>query len=709
MTDRPQIRASAGEEPNSARELIVHCGFKQRPIRDGGGKPSPGRFRPGDRPEARLKDVGSQIMQALPSEEDFRLSLEMVKQGHKEHPFSDECLERIRRVMDPCKKHEVEPGQPFYLSLISDLAKRAGDVDWEFPAKAAQGVPLGVDERTWTTPGVWPTKSEMRGCDIEEDDPPAPTTRENYSSAELHAEDLLATFMEEVQMGMVEGPLTLEEAAALCECTEAQICTGSLGAVEESDKIRTVFDGSIIFVNQWIQKNTTEKTTCPTVQDLLWALSCLRHGDSGPGLTAKDGLEGGAGASGPDAPPSDWTILKLDVSKAHRRIKVQRSSWKYQVAKLNGRYFVNKVGTYGIASAQLYWGRMAALLLRLLYSLFPWLPWGFVYVDDFAFLLQRQGSCKQAMAIAATLLALGCPLSWHKTVLASVNTWLGFQVDVDLSCCRMAPRKHSLVMTALDDLLKGENFHRKQLEELVGRLTWASWACPLSKPFLQPFYAWMYKVKVSGRPGMLVRMITRLLQVMLNEQPLRIHQYSKFSAWTGASDAGASEDHTTIGGWLCNGEPQKKKDVHWFLLDIDAASFGWILTKSTVSGSIPALELLGSLILFRFLAMQAPGSHSAPLYMPMTTDNMGNAMSVLNFKSKVWPSSAMMMEFVALAHRFAVVPQLKHVVRERNTWADDLTNHRVSGFCPHKKLEVDLSDDSWVLLPELLKLGAQGV
>ena len=41
------------------------------------------------------------------------------------------------------------------------------------------------------------------------------------------------------------------------------------------------------------------------------------------------------------------------------------------------------VGTYSMASAQLYWGRMAALLLRILYYLFPQIDWGFVFVDDF--------------------------------------------------------------------------------------------------------------------------------------------------------------------------------------------------------------------------------------------------------------------------------------------------------------------------------------
>ena len=79
---------------------------------------------------------------------------------------------------------------------------------------------------------------------------------------------------------------------------------------------------------------------------------------------------------------STFLLLKADVSKAHRRIKILRSGWKYQVAQIDQLWWVNKVGTYGVASAQLYWGRMAALLLRTLYALFPEVDWGFVFVDD---------------------------------------------------------------------------------------------------------------------------------------------------------------------------------------------------------------------------------------------------------------------------------------------------------------------------------------
>jgi hypothetical protein len=110
-------------------------------------------------------------------------------------------------------------------------------------------------------------------------------------------------------------------------------------------------------------------------------------------------------------------ILKADVSKAHSRIKVTQEGWRFQVAQLDGEWWINKVGTYGMASAQLYWGRMAAILLRLCYLIFPHIDWGFVFVDDFCWLLRTSTATQDTAQLLLFLAALGCPLSWHKTVL----------------------------------------------------------------------------------------------------------------------------------------------------------------------------------------------------------------------------------------------------------------------------------------------------
>ena len=198
-------------------------------------------------------------------------------------------------------------------------------------------------------------------------------------------------------------------------------------------------------------------------------------------------------------PGTRWVLLKADVTKAHRRVKVLKN-WRFQVASLGEEWWVNKVGTYGMASAQSYWGRLAALLLRVLYALFPQVDWNFVFVDDFLWLLRSKGAVNVAVALLATLLALGTPLSWKKTHLAEVNTWLGFVVHPNIPQVLMAANKHILVMEVLQIMVEGQAMHLKDIEKALGRIQWATAACPLAKSMLQPLWAWKMATTTVGNP-----------------------------------------------------------------------------------------------------------------------------------------------------------------------------------------------------------------
>ena len=70
-------------------------------------------------------------------------------------------------------------------------------------------------------------------------------------------------------MGMVEGPFTIAEAAEYCGCTPEELCPGPMAAVDEGDKVRTIYDGSWGGANAHIQRHTEECTTAPTVMDCV--------------------------------------------------------------------------------------------------------------------------------------------------------------------------------------------------------------------------------------------------------------------------------------------------------------------------------------------------------------------------------------------------------------------------------------------------------
>ena len=134
--------------------------------------------------------------------------------GATTHPFQEADLEELRAILGLRHLHERCPGQPFLLDLVSHLASLSGDPDWEFPLTLKEGVPLKVSDPTLTSPGVWPTKEELKGEAWLGEDPPPPVAHDNYPTAELFAKEIESTFYEERALDMVDGPFTRSEAAA---------------------------------------------------------------------------------------------------------------------------------------------------------------------------------------------------------------------------------------------------------------------------------------------------------------------------------------------------------------------------------------------------------------------------------------------------------------------------------------------------------------
>eukprot|EP00435_Cladocopium_sp_Y103_P025774 s3535_g6.t1 len=119
-------------------------------------------------------------------------------------------------------------------------------------------------------------------------------------------------------------------------------------------------------------------------------------------------------------------------------------------------------------------GRLAAWVFRLLYQLFPQVDWGFVFVDDYRWILRADTAPLAATTLLLTLLSLGIPFSWKKTHLAEVNTWLGFVVHPNTPQVQMAAPKHVLVMVLLDRLIQGDSLTHKEIEKALGRVQWAT-------------------------------------------------------------------------------------------------------------------------------------------------------------------------------------------------------------------------------------------
>ena len=546
---------------------------------------------------------------------------------------------------------------------------------------------------------------------------------------------------------MVLGPYTIQEAALACQCKPDQLCPGPLGAVQEADKIRTIYDGSIGGQNAKIQQHTKEKTTLPTVADCIqalhWCSACAQSAAMGA-ETHQDLLSPDASGSDlitprkhedtaacgadqlqnpeftdaecsdnelrwvPPKPGEQWVILKTDASKAHRRIKVLQQDWKYQVAVNKGKFWINKVGTYGMASAQLYWGRMAALLVRLLYALFPNVDWQFVYVDDFIWILRADSAVLMAVAILATLAAIGLPIAWHKTALLQTNSWLGFTIDTNGPLVSIPSKKLTDLIALLTKVQQGAQMKLADIVSLVGKVQWALSAAPYCKPLLQPWWTWMKAVKSAGRPPHLVRWGAGMLIQAFSRPTYSASPYQCPMDLMAASDASADPDSRTaaLGGWFHFGPSPRQNQVRWFYKSINKDEHPWAFKEGNPQKRIAALELYGSLLLLLSVLqhqlpvaltnMQSPGY----IPIPILTDNQSNALTMLANRSKKWPSAAILMELSLQlhVHQTCLAPAFIH--RELNDWSDQLSKGDTSKF--HPALQVD-PVESFIILNDLLK------
>ena len=87
-------------------------------------------------------------------------------------------------------------------------------------------------------------------------------------------------------MGMVEGPFTKVEAASRCGCRD--LCPGPLARIDEGDKIRTIYDGSVGGANDTIRNQTVEGRRLRLVLDGVQALHWL-HAAAEEGPPSQEG------------------------------------------------------------------------------------------------------------------------------------------------------------------------------------------------------------------------------------------------------------------------------------------------------------------------------------------------------------------------------------------------------------------------------------
>ena len=232
--------------------------------------------------------------------------------------------------------HEIPPRQPFLLRALAKSAEILEDPDWRILTEGQDsyctGVRLGYDVTHSAFAAGLRAKAKHRRFD---DDLPA-WDRANYASAQLSSQQLLDKFRSEVDLGRMQAT-TL---GALKErYPEDRIRIAFMGAIQKGDgSVRPVHDATHgVHVNQGIKQLNL------LAADVAWVVrqACERR----------------------ETP----FAITADVSAAHRLALIRERDWFLIACRAeegSPTVFVNKVGTFGVSSASLWWSRLFGIIGR---------------------------------------------------------------------------------------------------------------------------------------------------------------------------------------------------------------------------------------------------------------------------------------------------------------------------------------------------------
>ena len=555
---------------------------------------------------------------------------------------------------------QVAEGQPFRLRLMRAILEKAEDGDFQFLEMAEEGFPVGVLNPLPRTPAAferqvdWTLQFDPADAYVLE--------RANCPSAREHEEHLREHLEEEVREGLVEK-MTREQFEE--EFGEARAVASLAVLVEDevSGKKRVIHDGSHgVKVNYRIR--CLDKLRMPGGREKRLLLGQFRR--------AKD------------------VVFSLigDFGKAHRRFKYIRAEQGFLACRVNeeeNAIYVNRVGTFGIASTPYWWGRLSAALMRLGHVLLGPAPIeALLYADD----LETMGVGKEGrrcqVLLFVLLAAFGSPFKWKKQRGGLVTEWIGLTTDYGSYSLGLSERRASWLVDWISRVCQRKLVWPGEFASCLGRLGFAATALPWEKPFLGPLYTWAAAVREQKGEVIVPWAILSILdwislrlrgggrmEMVAEEAPLAA------GAVTCYTDARASEEDACIGGYLA--VSPVLKDCPWFSFQVDEAMAPWLKKRgNNPKRMIASLELLATLVAVKLWGTRGRGGMTACL--KAFTDNKGNSFAVVKGMSTKFPLTLLLMELTEELRTLDLKLDLEWISRDENTKADALSNEEWGDF-----------------------------
>ena len=554
---------------------------------------------------------------------------------------------------------------------------------------ASKGVPLGVDEELPRNPLVYEEKLKWTVNPTDEDF--QDILADNYASAEENAADIRRQVLEEVQKGTI---LKMTESEAK-KRFGGRLAVAALGAVPKelgTSKVRLIHDGTYsVDVNRRIR--VRDRMRFPLIDDAAAVLRQVEQEKRDRGGVVR------------------LSVL-YDISRAHKLVPVREEDWGLQAFRLpgeaTGEVYVHTRGTFGIASAAYWFGKVIGVVVRSCHRIMG-RHMGLlhlIYADDGWLTATGTRFWKKVLMWLFLFELLEIPITWAKVRGGAEVNWIGYCLNVSTFERGINVSKREWIERWIGGKLEQGGVVGRELKSVLGRLSFVAGALRHVRPFLAPLFSWSATLAggtFSKFPDAVIILLEFVKQEVSRKPKRALEPLLSAPMDIFRVDAKAAGEEIVIGGW----ETWKRAvqaEARWFSFRLNRKNAAWAYLKGDPFRSIATLELIGVLAAVMVLA---PGAEwaggDAKVTLTALTDNLGNTHVLRKFGSSKYPLSIVAMELATQLDRRGLDLELQWVPRWQNQEADDLTNERFTDFEERNRIPVEFEALEFLVMDRLLE------
>ena len=407
-------------------------------------------------------------------------------------------------------------------------------------------------------------------------------------------------------------------------------------------------------------------------------------------------------------------VLSLvgDFEKAHRRFiyrEDERGFLACRVKAGDGIIYINKVGTFGVASTPYWWSRISGALMRCVYALLGsrWPIEMLLYADDLEVMAATREGRVGAVLCFLLMAALGAPFKWKKQRGGWVTEWVGLTTDYRTLSMGLSERRARWLVEWIGSLVERREVSEREFAAGLGRLSFSSLALPSERPLLGPLFAWSSAIRGARGPMalpwavlFLLKWIASRLGAGMRMQKVEPEKEDVRKRVVIFTDAKATEERAWIGGWRKSSEDTKQ--CEWFSMEVKEDFAPWLrMRQGNPKRMIAALELLATLVALKLWL--GDGDGDASIHTEAFTDNLGNDFILKRGLSTKYPLTVLLIEISEVLRAKNAFASLRWIRRDENQRADDLTNEEFGHFNMDKRITVDKRKVKWLVLDSLLE------